>query len=81
MLQYTISQARSDKTPNFRNFLNCISGGNIALQDRVWEMIGYILSPDTNGKVFSCYKEYQIPGKVYWGDLLKAFSLKVGLPL
>lgn len=73
MLQYTISQARSDKTPNFRNFLNCISGGNIALQDRVWEMIGYILSPDTNGKVFFLLQGVPNSGKSVLGRFIESF--------
>ena len=39
-------------TPQFDNFIFTITGGDPSLVDRIWQMIGYILTPDTSAKVF-----------------------------
>lgn len=39
-------------TPIFDGFLYTITGGDQNLITRVWQMIGYILTPDTSAKVF-----------------------------
>lgn len=39
-------------TPVFDNFLNTVTGGDMFLIERIWQFIGYVLTPDTNAKVF-----------------------------
>lgn len=70
---YTVSQLFPDKTPYFSKFLNRISGGNYILQDRIWEMIGYILTPDTSGKVFFLLQGVPNSGKSILGRLIESF--------
>ena len=49
--------------PQFDKFLYTITGGDILLIERIWQMIGYILSPDLSAKVFFLLQGVQNSGK------------------
>lgn len=49
------------ETPLFDKFLADITGNDPVLTARIWQMIGYILSPDTRGKVFFLFQGSLIP--------------------
>ena len=40
------------RTPVFDSFLDDVSGGDIAIQELIWEMIAYMLLPANDGKCF-----------------------------
>ncbi len=52
-----------DNTPNFDAFLYNITGGDRILIERIWRIIGYILSPDTNAKSFFLFQGVPNSGK------------------
>lgn len=58
--------------PNFEKFLLSISAGDPLLTSLLWETIGYLLSCDTNGKVFLHLSGRKIPEKAF----LPIFSQK-----
>lgn len=56
--------------PLFSQFLTQISGGDTVLEQRIWQMIGYTLVPDTNAKVFFLLQGVPNSGKSLLGELL-----------
>ena len=40
--------------PQFEQYVSAIAGGDASLIQLLWETVGYMLSRDTNGKVFFC---------------------------
>lgn len=59
--------------PNFEKFLFRSMDGDPGLIDRVWEMIGYCLSPDQHGKSFFVFQGVGNSGKSLFCDLLASF--------
>ena len=55
-------------TPYMDAFLRTSACGIPKFEDRVWEMLGYLLSPDRNGKCFLSYKEFRTQEKASWED-------------
>lgn len=49
--------------PNFDAFLYHTTGGNMELIERVWQIIGYILTPDTGAKAFFLFQGVPNSGK------------------
>ncbi len=69
-------------TPNFDDFLNSITGGDLALIERIWQMIGYILTPDTQAKCFFLLQGVPNSGKSVLANLIqKMFSTNAVMPL
>ena len=56
--------------PNFNNFLNEISGGDQTLIDRIWEFIGYYLTPDMSKKCFVVLQGVGDSGKSVLGKFI-----------
>lgn len=56
--------------PAFDAFLRNITGGDTILQERICEMIGYILTPDTNAKVLFLLQGCSNSGKSFFGAFL-----------
>lgn len=56
--------------PLFSRFLAQISGGDIALERRICQMLGYALTPDTNAKAFFLLQGVPNSGKSLLGELL-----------
>ncbi len=59
--------------PHFDSFLAQITGGDVVLAERIWQMIGYALTPDTNGKVFFILQGVSNSGKSVLSALLTSF--------
>lgn len=49
--------------PHFDRFLSSITGGSVALAQRIMEIIGYCLVPDTRGKAFIVFQGVPDSGK------------------
>nr|QGT51066.1 hypothetical protein Firmicute1046_1420 [uncultured Firmicutes bacterium] len=62
--------------PNFEQFIYTAMGGNAGLIERALQMIGYILSPDMNGKVFFVLQGCPHSGKSLLSELLRLFFNK-----
>ena len=60
-------------TPTVDTFFLKISAGNQLLVRRIWEMIGYILAPDVNGKVFFLLQGAPNSGKSVLGRFIEGF--------
>ncbi|WP_294755601.1 DUF5906 domain-containing protein [uncultured Flavonifractor sp.] len=60
-------------TPNIDRFFYQISCGDMNLIKRIWEMIGYILAPDINGKVFFLLQGVPNSGKSVLGRFIEGF--------
>lgn len=56
--------------PRFRAFLQDVTGGDQTLQQRLWEVIGYALVPDVNGKCFFLLQGVPNSGKSLLGSFL-----------
>lgn len=56
--------------PLFSQFLAQISGGDTVLEQRIWQMMGYALTPDTNAKAFFLLQGVPNSGKSLLGELL-----------
>lgn len=65
--------ASYDACPNFIRFLNQIAGGDGVLIQRIWEMIGYCLTPDNAGKAVFVLQGVPNSGK----SLLTSFLTKL----
>ncbi len=63
-------------TPIFDNYLMSITGGDAELIERILQVIGYILTPDTNGKCFFLVQGVPDSGKSVFCNLLKKFFNK-----
>ena len=59
--------------PVFERFLNDITGGDIAMATRIWEIIGYCLTPDIQGKVMFVFQGVPNSGKSLLSDLISSF--------
>lgn len=55
--------ARSVSTPVFDEFLSRVSGADIQLIYRIWEMIGYVITPDNFGRSFFVVQGVPASGK------------------
>ena len=68
--------------PYFNEFLRNITGGDTTLQTRIWQMLGYIISPDTRGKAIFLLQGISNSGKSVLADLIKSFfSSEAVMPL
>lgn len=59
--------------PFFDQFLTQTMGGEKCMIDRVWEIVGYCLSPDQLAKVFFVFQGVPNSGKSLLCDLLSSF--------
>lgn len=58
------------KHPLFSRFLAQVSGGDAVLEQRIWQMLGYALTPDTNAKSLFLLQGVPNSGKSLLGELL-----------
>mgnify|MGYP002560967962 FL=1 len=54
---------RNISTPVFDEFLSRVSGGDTQLINRIWEMIGYVITPDNFGRSFFVVQGVPASGK------------------
>ena len=59
--------------PRFDRFLAEVTGGDVALVQRIWQIIGYCLSPDTTGKVLFVFQGVPSSGKSKLCELIGSF--------
>lgn len=59
-------------SPCFDQFLWKITGGDVVLIERIWQMLGYILTPDLNGKSIFMLQGVQNSGKSVLSALLSS---------
>lgn len=59
--------------PQFDRYLYTVTGGDTVLTTRIWEMIGYCLTPDTSGKVLFVLQGVPNSGKSLLSDLMRSF--------
>lgn len=59
-------------TPRMDYFLAHIANNNAQIIERIWEMIGYLLVPDMNGKAFFLLQGKSNTGKSILGRLISA---------
>ena len=65
----------SVQCPMFENFLKTITQDDPMLIQRIWEMIGYVLTPDTSAKAFFLLQGVQNSGKSVLSTIIsKLFS-------
>lgn len=64
--------AKSLPTPWMDHFLHTSSFGIPKFEDRVWEMLGYLLSPDHNGKCFFVLQGLPNSGKSILGKFIQS---------
>lgn len=64
---------QSEDCPLFDKLLQDISGGDVVLEQRIWEIFGYCLTPDVNGKVFFVFQGVPNSGKSLLCNLLGSF--------
>ncbi|MBO5021094.1 MAG: hypothetical protein J6D52_10560 [Clostridia bacterium] len=57
--------------PIFDKFLDDITGGNIGIKQRIWEMLGYIISPDMSAKKFFVLQGCGNSGKSVLSDFIR----------
>lgn len=68
-------QSATAYTPVFDAFLESITGGDRDLTERIWQMIGYTLTPDTHAKCFFLLQGVGNSGKSVLANLIqKLFS-------
>ncbi len=53
----------SNSTPNFDSFLRSVTGGDESLIRRIWEIIGYVLTPDNFGRSYFVFQGVPGSGK------------------
>ena len=68
--QYLFGIPTSPPCPRFEQFLFQITGGDLALIKRIWQMVGYVITPDTRGKVFFLLQGVSNSGKSVLSALL-----------
>lgn len=66
-------QLKSTVVPYMDNFLYTIANGNKDIIARIWQMIGYLLTPDRNAKCFFVLQGVPNSGKSVLGNLIKSF--------
>lgn len=57
--------------PEFRRFLDSATLGDQTLQERIWEAIGYLLTPDQCGKAFVLFQGRSHSGKSVLGEYIR----------
>ena len=57
--------------PEFRRFLDSATLGDQTLQERIWEAIGYLLTPDQCGKAFIIFQGRSHSGKSVLGEYIR----------
>lgn len=57
--------------PVFERFLAEITAGDQVLQQRIWEIIGYLLVPDQRGKAFVIFQGRSNSGKSVLGEFIR----------
>ncbi len=65
-LRYDIQKYQevwSNSTPNFDSFLRTVTGGDQSLIRRIWEIIGYVLTPDNFGRSYFVFQGVPGSGK------------------
>lgn len=67
------SNRQSEECPVFDKFLHDVSGGDYLLERRLWEILGYCLTSDTNAKVFFLFQGVPNSGKSQFCNLLSDF--------
>lgn len=60
-------------TPVFDSFLQSVTGSNPVLLERIWEVIGYLLSEDNSAKRFVLLLGPSNSGKSVFGNTIAAF--------
>lgn len=70
---YLLISDVSAACPVFERFLSDITGGDIAIIMRIWEIIGYCLTPDIQGKVMFVFQGVPNSGKSLLSDLISSF--------
>lgn len=63
---------KSLPTPWMDSFLNTSANGIPVIKDRIWEMIGYLLAPDQNGKCFFMLQGPPNSGKSLLGRFIQS---------
>lgn len=58
---------------NFCTFLEQVTGGDKGIQYRIWEMLGYVLTPDTGAKKFFLLQGCSDSGKSVLSTLIRSF--------
>ena len=66
------STAKAWPTPWMDWFINGISAGNQDVATRIWQMIGYLLTPDVNGKCFFVLQGVPNSGKSVLSNFIAA---------
>lgn len=64
---------QSEDCPVFDKFLDDITGGDPVLKQRLWEVIGYCLTPDRSAKKFILLQGVRDSGKSLFCDLLNDY--------
>ena len=59
--------------PYFERFIASVSGGDTAVQQLIWEVLGYILSFDMSAKAFFVLQGVGDSGKSVFGNLVSSF--------
>lgn len=59
--------------PVFDSFVKCIAAGDLELEERIWQVVGYILAPDPGARVAVIFQGVSGGGKSVLVDLLKSF--------
>ena len=59
--------------PHFDRYLQTVSGGDINVQQLIWEVLGYLLVPDTSAKAFFVLEGVGDTGKSVFGNLVGSF--------
>ena len=57
--------------PVFKQFIHNISQGDLLLEHRIWEAVGYLLVPDQKGKAFILFQGVPNSGKSVLGDFIR----------
>lgn len=70
-LRASYQRGRQMGCPAFQHFLEVISGNDVTLQRRVWQMIGYLLAPDQTGKSFFLLQGVPNSGKTVLGNFIR----------
>lgn len=65
--------AKGLATPRMDIFLSDIAMGNQVIVNRIWQMIGYLLSPDMNAKAWFLLQGVPNSGKSVIGNLITSF--------
>lgn len=65
--------AKSLATPRMDDFLSDIAIGNQVIVNRIWQMIGYLLTPDMNAKAWFLLQGVPNSGKSVIGNLITSF--------